>query len=138
MDESTINQNRRSRRSPVFLAASVYVDGSPVKVTLRNLSEQGALVEGADLPLEGWATIFERNELRLKGRVVWVEGRYAGIRFDEPLNREQVLRHVPKPKQKIETRVRRPGLACRPLSDYERKMLEVWMTASPVAKLGDD
>lgn len=137
MDQSTTNQNRRSRRSPVFLTASVYVDGVPVKVTLRNLSEQGALIEGNHLPLEGWATIFERNELRIPGRVMWVEGRFAGVRFDRALDKEQVLRHVPKPKQKIEPSYRRPGLACRPLSAHERKMLEVWMTAAPVAKPGE-
>jgi hypothetical protein len=33
---------------------------------------------------------------------------------------------MPKPDFK------RPGLACRPLSAYERKMLERWMTALPI------
>lgn len=122
--------NRRSRRSPVLLAATIEVVGRPVPVKLRNLSEEGALVEGERLPIEGSTTFFERNELRLKSRVVWVQGRYAGVVFDEPLKPEQVLRNVPIPKPRAQVEFKRPGLACRPLSDYERRMLEQWMAAS--------
>jgi PilZ domain len=137
MDESSMIKNRRSRRSPVLLAATVEVAERDVRVKLRNLSEEGALIEGDRLPLEGATTFFQRNDLRLRSRVVWVQGKYAGVSFDEPLKTEQVLRNVPKPKPKVDTDFRRPGLACRPLSDYERRMLERWMTASPMGKLGD-
>lgn len=131
-------KNRRSRRSPVLLAATVEIAGQPVAVKLRNLSEEGALIEGEQLPLEGSDTYFERNELKLKSRIVWVHGRYAGVAFDQALKPEQVLRNVPTPKRRTQaTDFRRPGLACRPLSDYERRMLERWMTASPVAKPGE-
>ena len=106
-------------------------------VKLRNLSEEGALIEGERLPLEGSTTFFERNELRLKSRVVWVHGRYAGVAFDHVLKPDQVLRNVPKPKPKAQPDFRRPGLACRPLSDYERSMLERWMTSSPHVALGE-
>jgi hypothetical protein len=137
MDESSMMKNRRSRRAPVLLAATVEVTGHPVAVKLRNLSEEGALIEGDNLPLEGSSTFFERNELRLRSRVVWVHGRYAGVAFDYPLKPEQVLRNIPKPKPPAQLDFRRPGLACRPLSDYERKMLERWMTASPLGSVGE-
>ena len=130
-------KDRRSRRSPVLLAATVEVAGQPVSVKLRNLSEEGALVEGDRLPLEGSVTIFQRNDLRIKGRVVWVHGRYAGVAFDRPLKTEQVLRNVPKPKPPVQTDFRRPGLACRPLTDYDRRMLERWMTAPTISTPGD-
>ena len=91
-------KNRRSRRAPVLLAATVEVTGRPVAVKLRNLSEEGALIEGDNLPPEGSSTFFERRELRLRSRVVWVHGRYAGVAFDYPLKPEQVLRNIPKPK----------------------------------------
>lgn len=138
MDESGMMQNRGSRRSPVLLAASVEIEGTPVPVKLRNLSEQGALIEGERLPKEGSVTFFERNDLRLKSRIVWVQGRYAGVAFARPLHPEEVLRNVPQPKAKTQQDFRRPGLSCRPLSDYERRMLETWMTSSPVATLGED
>jgi hypothetical protein len=132
MDESSMIKNRRSRRSPVLLAASIELAGQAVPVKLRNLSEQGALIEGDTLPLEGSTTVFQRNDLRLKSRVVWVQDRYAGVAFDEPLKTEQVLRNVPAPKRQASPQVfRRPGLACRPLSDYERRMLETWMSPLP-------
>jgi hypothetical protein len=137
MDESSMIQNRRSRRAPVLLAASIEVDGVPQPVKLRNLSEEGALVEGDRLPAEGSTSFFQRNELRLKSRVIWVHGRYAGVAFARPLKPEEVLRNIPQPRPKAQIDFRRPGLACRPLSTYERRMLERWMTSSPVAKLGE-
>jgi len=137
MDESSLMQNRRSRRSPVLLAATIEVAGVPSSVKLRNLSEEGALIEGERLPLEGSTTFFQRNELRLSSRVIWVHGRYAGVAFDRPLKTDEVLRNVPTPKPRKQGDFRRPGLACRPLTEYERKMLERWMTASPIPPLGD-
>jgi PilZ domain len=132
MDESSMMKNRRSRRSPVLLAAGLEVLGQPVPVKLRNLSEEGALVEGDRLPLEGSTTFFTRNDLRLKSRVIWIQGRYAGVAFDEPLKTEQVLRNVPAPKPRSRVDFKRPGFASRPLSEYERRMVEYWMTASPM------
>ena len=127
-------KNRRSRRSPVLLAATVEVAGRPVPVKLRNLSEEGALVEADRLPVEGSTTLFRRNELCLTGKVVWVEGRYAGVAFEQPLKSEQVLRNVPTPKPRAAVPFKRPGFASRPLSDDERRMVEHWMT---VSRIGD-
>jgi hypothetical protein len=128
MDESSITQNRRSNRSPVLLSAKVDVDGAEVAVVLRNLSAEGALIEGSNLPSEGIPTVFRRNELCVKGHIVWVEGRFAGLRFERHLNREELLRQVPQPRQKFEPQYRRPGLACRPLTDADRQMIEMWKT----------
>jgi PilZ domain. len=127
MDESSASQNRRSTRSPVLLSAKVEVAGVEVPVILRNLSAQGALVEGAQLPPEGSATVFRRNELCIAGQIVWVEGRYAGIAFSRLLERAELLREVPQPRQRFDPQFRRPGLACRPLSDADRKMVEMGM-----------
>lgn len=123
----------------MLLTATIYVGGVPVAVKLRNLSEQGALIESERLPMEGSETIFERKELRLNSRVVWVEGKFAGVAFDVPLNREDLLRHIPQPKgrSRNEPDFRRPGFACRPLSDYERRNLETWLATAPIGRLGD-
>ena len=123
----------------MLLAATVWYGGVPVPVKLRNLSEQGALIEGEPLPPENAETYFERKDLRLKSRVVWVHGRYAGVAFDTPLKREEVLRHVPAPKRKpnVDVDYRRPGFACRPLSEYERQNLERWLATAPFGALGD-
>jgi hypothetical protein len=116
MDESSMITNRRSRRSPVLLAASVEIAGAPVTVKLRNLSEEGALIEGERLPLEG---------------------RYAGVAFDERLNPDDVLRNIPTPKPKAKVDFRRPGFASRPLTASERRMVESWMTTPPRSQVGE-
>jgi len=130
-------KNRRSRRSPVLLAATVEVAGRALPVKLRNLSEEGALVEADRLPIEGSTTYFERNDLRLKSKVVWVQGRYAGVAFDEQLKPEQVLRNVPTPRPRTHVDYKRPGFACRPLSEYERRMVEHWMDLPAQGSPGD-
>jgi len=137
MNESSPIKDRRSRRLPVLLIATLEVAGGPAPVKLRNLSEGGALVEADRLPLEGCTTYFERNELRLKGRVMWVQGRYAGVAFNERLEPNQVLRNVPRPRARVNVRFRRPGLACRPLTAVERRMIERWMDLSPAIWVGD-
>jgi len=130
MDESSASQNRRSNRSPVLLSAKVEVEGTLVPVILRNLSAEGALVEGVLLPAEGSATVFRRNDLCVEGQIVWLAGRYAGIAFNRMLDKAELLREVPRPRQKFESHFRRPGLTCRPLSEADRKMVELW--AAPV------
>jgi len=137
MDQSNITQNRRSRRSPVLLAASIEVGGTSVAVKLRNLSEEGALIESDHLPPEDSTVFFCRNELRIKSRVAWVCGCFAGVAFDRHLKREELLRNVPKPRQQMQADFRRPGLACRPLTAEERRLLETWMVHSPNGRLGE-
>ena len=66
MDESSVNHNRRARRSPVLLAATVELGGAVHDVKLRNLSSDGALVQGAqDLP-ENAVITFCRKDLRVR------------------------------------------------------------------------
>ena len=128
MDQSSVTQNRRSGRSPVLLSAKIDVLGAESAVLLRNLSSEGALIEGSELPPEGASTTFRRNDLTIRGTIVWVEGRFAGLAFDRQLDREELLRHVPKPRQRMEQQFRRPGLACKPLSEADRKMVQMWAT----------
>ncbi len=130
-------QNRRSRRAPVLLAANIEVRGVAVTVKLRNLSAQGALIEGERLPAEGSITHFGRNDLRLRCEVKWVEGRFAGIRFNRELEREEVLRHIPPPRETFKPEFKRPGLACKPLTGAERKMIEAWICSVPRDGVGE-
>ena len=128
MDESANTQNRRSRRSPVMLSAALELAGNSHPVILRNLSEGGALVEAKRLPAEGSPVFFTRKDLRVQARVAWVEGCYAGIAFESPLDRSEVLRQVPRPKEIFEPQFRRPGFTSRPLSDADRRVLQSWAT----------
>jgi len=137
MDQSVTMLNRRSRRAPVLLTASIDVLGVPSPVKLRNLSSTGALIEGGCLPPSGDTTYFTRRELHLQCQVMWVEGRYAGIRFARALEREEVLRYIPPPRETFRPEFKRPGLACKPLTAPERKMIEAWICSLPGDSLGD-
>ena len=69
MDESSHPLNRRTRRSQVLMTATLELSGAAVQVKLRNLSEEGALIEGKGLPVEGSEVLFKRLELSVPGRI---------------------------------------------------------------------
>lgn len=139
MDESSVNHNRRSRRSPVLLAASVELGGAVHDVKLRNLSSDGALVEGADDLPEYANIVFCRKDLRVRARVAWVQGKYAGIAFDKPLEQAEVLRHVPRRESKPlpPELFTRPAVSRHELSHAERRWIQDWMNTSGVDRPGE-
>jgi hypothetical protein len=139
MDESSVKHNRRSRRSPVLLSASIEFDGAVHDVKLRNLSPEGALVEGADAIPEQSDIVFHRNDLCVAARVAWIQGKYAGIAFNHRLEPGEVLRHVsrrvakPVPPQLFA----RPALTRHALSPSERRWIADWMDSSAMNKPGE-
>jgi hypothetical protein len=126
MDQSSAAQNRKSQRSNVLLAATLETNGASLPIKLRNLSPEGALVDGEPLPEAGSEVVFHRNELSLPGRVAWVHGNHAGIAFAKPLQPEEVLRNVSVPKQKQSEYYRRPGFK-RELTEQEKRLVESWL-----------
>jgi hypothetical protein len=131
MDESSNTQNRRTRRSYVLLSASIELSGASLPVKLRNLSSEGALIEGDKLPVEGAEVVFRKAELSVAGRIAWVEGHRAGLAFSEPLHPDLVMRHIPTPRPRVQPDFRRPGLLSRPLSAQELQTGERWLPRSP-------
>ena len=127
-----MTQNRRSRRSNVLLSASLEAGGSVHQVKLRNLSAEGALVEGDKLPIEGSKVVFRRNELEVESRIAWVSGNQAGVAFGCPLKAEEVFRNVPKPRPRMKSDFRRPGLSSRQLTPEERRLLDSWVWSPTV------
>ena len=126
MDESSLAQNRRHRRSNVMLKATLEVPGDSLSVVLRNLSKDGALVKGNGLPEAGTHVLFHRQGLSVPGKVAWSHASHAGLEFDVPLFPKEMLRHVPaadpRPAPEIN---RRPGVAPKPLSAGERRLIEM-------------
>ena len=126
MDESSINHNRRSRRSNVLLAATIEVSGAVLPVKLRNLSTEGALIEGSGLPIEGAEVLFRRNDLAVRSRVAWVHDNHAGIAFKSPILPADVLRNIPAPRHRAQPDFRRPRLATRELTAEEKRLAASW------------
>lgn len=129
MDESSLSQNRRQRRSNVLLTAMVEVNGRAVDVKLRNLSAEGALIEGEGLPDQGAEIRFRKGDLAVPGNIVWVSNKRAGIQFHAPLSPEALLRHVPTPRPRVIPSFRRPGLGAKPMTVGERSLEQVWGVA---------
>ncbi len=123
MDEGNPSQKRRSRRSNLWMAASLEIPGGTVPVTLRNLSAEGALIDGDHGLSPGDEIVFCKNDLAVAGRVAWVDGRKAGLAFVVSLDPETVLRYVPVPAPlRIEVH-KRPALRGR-LSTEDRLAAE--------------
>lgn len=137
MDDNGPRQNRRAQRSHVLMAASIEASGLTMPVKLRNLSSEGALVEGGELPAIGSPVTFRKKELKLAGRVAWVVDGRAGIAFDARLDPEAVLRHVPTTKPQAKLDFRRPRLRSGELSPGERQIARDWIWGEPIQNLGD-
>ena len=131
MDQSNNAQNRKNRRSNVLMSASLELSGASLPVKLRNLSAEGALVEGDKLPVEGAALLFRKGDLGIAGTVAWVKGRQAGVSFGQKLNPEQLLRHIPAPRPRVSQDFRRPGLKSR--TDSEQGYGDAWHWRFPDA-----
>ncbi len=112
----------------MLLAASVETTAGTIPVKLRNLSEQGALIVGAGLPPEGSEVTFCRNDLRVLGRIAWVDGSNAGLAFLLPLEPRVVLRNIPRPRPPRVPAYRRPGLTSPPPSPAEKALAASWGT----------
>lgn len=76
--------DRASPRTNLLLAATVETDGRSLAVRIRNLSETGALIEGAGLPDAGASLVLARGDLQVLATVAWAAGSRRGIRFDGP------------------------------------------------------
>ncbi len=137
MDESCVTQNRRSKRSNVLLAASIEAFGAVIPVKLRNLSAEGALIEGKNLPLEGARVVFRRNELSVDSQIAWVLDDHAGVAFDRSIPSEDVLRNIPVPRAPPPLKFGRPGLAHRQLTAEERRLAQSWAWSPPRSSPGD-
>jgi hypothetical protein len=131
--------NRRNKRSLVLLAAKVITAKGAVDVRLRNLSQNGALLEAERPPAVGTELLFERGETRVDGRVAWSENGRFGVEFFVPIEESEVLIHVGRPKPRAETAppvFRRSGFHGASLSAGERKIAESWVRPSG-HKLGE-
>ena len=119
------------------MAASIEAGGLTVPVKLRNLSTEGALIEGDQLPGVGSDVLFHKNELHLSGHVAWMAGRRAGVAFDAMLDPDAVMRHIPNPRPRAKLDFRRPRIKSGALPAGERKVAEDWIWGTPIASIED-
>jgi hypothetical protein len=78
----------RALRKNLLLSATIEGGGITGPVLIRNLSDGGAMVEGAPLPERGTRTLLRRQELHSDAVVMWRDGRRCGLRFDGAISVE--------------------------------------------------
>ena len=106
--QSTVprNESRSSPRSNVFLTATLAAEGASRPVRIRNLSINGALLEGHDFPEEGKKAQLRRGSLSVQGEIAWHHGKYCGLRFDHTiLVQEWVKRAGPEAQLRIDAAI---------------------------------
>lgn len=72
----------RAPRKNIFLAASIEAGPLKAQVRIRNMSESGAMIEGAALSSVGAALVLKRSEIEMGAVVVWSHAGRCGIKFD--------------------------------------------------------
>lgn len=74
--------DRAHPRTSMFVLATMAAASLTGPVKVRNMSPDGALIEGATLPGVGDHLSLQRGELKATGQIVWQDGGKAGVRFD--------------------------------------------------------
>src|SRR5688500_7598050 len=77
-------EDRAAPRTNLLLAATAEVNGRSLPVRIRNLSETGAMLEGAGLPEAGVPLVLLRGDLQVAATVAWAAGSRRGVRFAGP------------------------------------------------------
>ena len=73
---------QRAPRKSVFLAAAIEAESLKADVRIRNMSESGALIEGALLPTADASFVLRRGEVEIGGVVAWSTSGRCGMRFN--------------------------------------------------------
>lgn len=84
--EIVSDSGRRASRTNLYLAATLVDDSSQTAVTIRNLSSTGALIEARVAVGARSEVVIVRGSLRVSGKLVWIDGRRAGVRFDNSID----------------------------------------------------
>lgn len=74
---------RRIARISILVAATLRVGSQALAVRIRNMSFDGALIEGAVMPLPDARVRLVRGDLCVSGVVAWVDGNRCGVRLDD-------------------------------------------------------
>ena len=85
---------RASPRYTVLLNARVVTAAGTLHVTIRDLSLEGAMVQGAIAPKVGCRLLLHRRSLVVPATVAWQNGNRAGLRFEQPLSEQELYREV--------------------------------------------
>ena len=81
-DQPNTDWQVRSPRKNVLLSATIEAGQLKVPVRIRNLSEGGAMLDGAALPDPGCTLTLRRLQVEIGARVIWCDAGRCGVAFD--------------------------------------------------------
>jgi hypothetical protein len=86
---------RRGRRSepraPLFLAGYTEALSGHCPVTLLEVSQNGARLQGSGLPEVGKEVVLRSGDFDTFGTITWTESRVCGMQFDEPISLRELV-----------------------------------------------
>jgi hypothetical protein len=86
------SDTRRSIRQGVALAASALALDRSRSVIVSDLTPEGALLDGRDLPMPNEDLLVVVGSLETFAKVIWRTGEKAGILFDEVIPEEKLAK----------------------------------------------
>ena len=132
------SEPRVGPRSHVYLMAALTCGGVSMAVRVRNLSLEGALLEGPELPSDGKRVLLRRGSLSADAEIAWRRESQCGIRFNEPIRvADWVQRSGPPGQQKIDQAIaeyRGMAIGAKRLVSFSAAATEV-ATASTIDDL---
>ena len=84
----------RAPRKNLLLSASIEAGGLKAPVRIRNLSENGAMIDGAALPEVGSTLVLRRLEVEIGATTIWRSPGRCGIKFDGNVSVEEWIAGV--------------------------------------------
>ncbi len=133
-DDAIANSRRTERRHPLVWMGEVYFAHSNEKVRLRNISERGALIEGAvQYPLGVEVMLDLGDAGQHFSTVSWTCGDKAGLKFNNPFDLKLLGEAKPEVAPHLMIRPG-PGL---PTSDVDNPWADGWGRRS-LDELRDD
>ena len=92
MTADSSKDSRAGARSNVFLTATLDSGARSYPVRIRNISREGALLEGDELPPPGCSIRLRRGHMQARGEVAWEAGQARGVRFADQVDVPQWIR----------------------------------------------
>lgn len=91
-----IGPSRRRKRAQVFMSGVLIVNGGAARITIRDISMEGAHITVSGPLSPGLAVRLRRETLDVAGKIAWVKGRGVGIKFDFPLQPSELQETMPR------------------------------------------
>jgi hypothetical protein len=83
---------RDNKRSRLLLTARMECALGVVEVHLLNISQTGAKLDAEVPPMQEERIVLLHGDLRINGRVAWVEDHRFGVAFDTPIDESFIVR----------------------------------------------